>query len=125
MEPYIAIALIFLNSIGIVTPTDLPVVSWASPDEIKIIANSKFAPSGLCFDNHVYIRNDIDLETPVGMGVLVHELVHAIKQNGCPNPSTMAEYCRNENEAYAIHQQYLKFRGSFTILFNPCRPREM
>lgn len=57
---------------------------------------------GLEVAGHVYIRDDVDLDSVYGRSILLHEFVHAVQYARLGDAPDCEEKLRREREAYAV-----------------------
>lgn len=94
-------------------------VEIVSKVELVSIAHEGNVPSGFDYDsnstiglynyknNTIYIGNSVDLETPYGKSILLHELVHYVQYHN-DIYDTVNCIQQNESLAYDIQNLYLK-----------------
>jgi hypothetical protein len=60
---------------------------------------------------YLLLREDVDLSTPHGSSILLHELVHALQGQHGPAQYGSPIWHRREREAYQVQFRYLRASG--------------
>ena len=128
MDPLILALLLYLKTNGIepADPTDVhPIIhqKLSADDITKVVGGSVV---GACLNGHIYLRDDVNLETIDGKSVLLHELDHYVqdidprtKVHCPPLKRDDPKFYLNEELAYNIQNQYLRDNGSGKHVINP------
>lgn len=58
------------------------------------------------------LREDVDLETPLGRSILLHELVHLVQAQAGPAAFGTSLWYSREREAYRLQARYLQLAGT-------------
>lgn len=68
------------------------------------------------FPARLLLREDVDLGTPLGRSILLHELVHAVQAQDGPAEFGTPLWYQRERQAYRLQARYLSYAGSVVRL---------
>lgn len=124
MEPLVASLLrIAVLWTGMPDPEAMPPVEVLARAEMPCACMGFFAYArsetgyGVAMDvpARLILREDVDLGTVYGRGILLHELVHLLQAQAGPAAYGTSTWYAREREAYRVQYRYLREHGSPVI----------
>ncbi len=108
---------------GYVQPAQLPDVEVLPPAAMPCPCMGFFAyarrvpgyGTTIHLPSRLLLRTDVDVETPAGRSILLHELVHALQAGAGPAAFGSREWYRREREAYGVQARYLRMEDVYTL----------